>query len=78
MAAQKRNAHRRHPDEESDEADEGEPSIDPESGLSASPIPAKTQTPTASQPIHRRTTLVFRIARAYIGTTTPQSTTSPV
>ena len=30
------------------------PSIAPESGLSASPIPAKTQTPTASQPIHRR------------------------
>ena len=32
------------------------PSIVPESGLSASPIPAKTQTPTASQPIHRRIT----------------------
>ena len=30
------------------------PSTTPRAGLSASPIPAKTQTPTASQPIHRR------------------------
>jgi hypothetical protein len=41
--------------------------------LRASPRPAKTPTP-----IHRGTTEVFRTAIAYIGTTTPQRTTSPV
>jgi hypothetical protein len=54
------------------------PSMTLEAGLSASPRPANTPTPTPSQPIHRGTTEVFRTATAYIGTTTPQRTTSPV
>jgi hypothetical protein len=53
------------------------PSITSEAGPRAPSQPAKKATTNPSQPIHLATALVFRIAKATIGTTTPQAMTSP-
>jgi hypothetical protein len=54
------------------------PSITLEAGESRPSHPAKTPVKMPTQPTHRGTARVCRAAHAYRGTTTPQTSASPI